>query len=218
MLKMGWINNNPSVVYRRASHGWLPPTALFFCMPMLTQANAGLFLSGSGVRVGQFGIRVSASRGEAFEDLCFRQLFGRGCASTVPPAGSAASCGVPKSDELCLDVLTAEHAHSCQTGAGRMRPHRNVLLALADELRLMGGYVESSATALSFCGTALTALQRRRGWTSAPSSLAGRSSGNWMSRSAAPGAGTVIRPTCQAWLQLLVLPQSRQAAVLMSVA
>ncbi len=47
-----------------------------------------------------------------------------------------------KSEELCLQELSVEHVHRCQTAARRMRPQRSVLLALTDERRLMCGYVD----------------------------------------------------------------------------
>ena len=93
--------------------------------------------------VGQFWTHAPNSKCEAFENLWFSTALRQRL--HIHSTASGQRCQLrraEKSGELCLQELSLEHVHSCQTGAGRMRPHRNALLALTDELRVMGAYAD----------------------------------------------------------------------------
>ena len=47
-----------------------------------------------------------------------------------------------RKEELCLEPLDKIHSFNCQAGASRFRPHRTVLMELAEILRRAGAFVD----------------------------------------------------------------------------
>ena len=100
-------------------------------------------LSASGESVGQFWSSVPCSRREAFENLWFRTSLRQRLNLTFNSSGHL--CQLRKAErgeELCLKELTTEHVYCCQTGTSRFRPHRSLIISLADALRNLGAYVD----------------------------------------------------------------------------
>ena len=100
-------------------------------------------LSASGESVGQFWTHVPTCRRDIFENLWFRTSLRQRLHLSITPSGHR--CQLRKADrgeELCLEELTERHVYCCQTGLARFRPHRNVLVSLADAVRDLGAHVD----------------------------------------------------------------------------
>ena len=100
-------------------------------------------LSASGETVGQFWTAVPNSRRDLFENLWFRTSLRQRLHLSMTSSGLL--CQLRKAergDELCLQELTEKHVYCCQAGTARFRPHRSVIISLADTLRSLGAYVD----------------------------------------------------------------------------
>eukprot|EP00973_Karenia_brevis_P033803 4664184-Karenia_brevis.AAC.1 len=100
-------------------------------------------LSGSGESVGQFWSAAPNSKADAFDNLWFRTSLQQRLHLCNPSSGQF--CQLRKAergDERCLEPLTVEHVHNCQSGVSRFRPHRSLIIKLADVLRDMKAYVD----------------------------------------------------------------------------
>lgn len=100
-------------------------------------------LLASGETVGQFWSHTPVHRREAFENLWFRTSLRQRLNVSITSSGLRCQlCKAERSQEHCLEELTERHVYCCQTGMARFRPHRNVLITLADALRDLGAYVD----------------------------------------------------------------------------
>jgi hypothetical protein len=100
-------------------------------------------LAASGESVGQFWTHAPTCRREAFENLWFRTSLRQRLHLSITSRGHL--CQLRKAergDERCLKELSERHVYCCQTGLARFRPHRHVLVTLADVLRGLGAHVD----------------------------------------------------------------------------
>ena len=99
-------------------------------------------LSASGASVWKFWTAVPISKRDLFENLWFRTALRQRLHLSITSGGLL--CLLRKAergDELCLQELPEKHVYCYQASIARFRPHRSIIMSLADTLRSLGAYV-----------------------------------------------------------------------------